>query len=302
LFCLGVDIENTSEEGLRELLSWETCGEAKTFIYHNEAEATFHPKLYLFRNNSRAKLIVGSNNITRGGLYVNTEAGLEIESPVTEQIVRDAQTAVDGFADTSNPLTRQLNARLLEELVSLEYVYPEAVLRARRRTVAAAARERRRTVRRRLFGSRRIAAPAVPVPFEERAAESGSVLLMRVRRASATARRTQIQIPIALVRTEFFEGISALTSAHDGREHQIIRASARGGLNTYKLEVPEIDPMPDPVLRLERVENQIFYQAYNVGSILGSPIMNALRAGVAGNYTHLTKPSDPSSSTWWRFI
>lgn len=49
-FAVGVDIENTSREGLQDLLSLDSRGHSETFIYHNEAATTFHPKLYLFSN------------------------------------------------------------------------------------------------------------------------------------------------------------------------------------------------------------------------------------------------------------
>jgi hypothetical protein len=45
----GIDIENTSREGLAELLELLRQGDAGVFVYHNEAQAaTFHPKVYLF--------------------------------------------------------------------------------------------------------------------------------------------------------------------------------------------------------------------------------------------------------------
>lgn len=71
--ALANDIENTSAEGLRDLLDWESNGSLETHIYHNEANPTFHPKIYLLRNDAEARLIVGSNNITGAGLFVNTE-------------------------------------------------------------------------------------------------------------------------------------------------------------------------------------------------------------------------------------
>src|SRR2546428_11322580 len=41
---VGVDIENTSREGLTDLLAWQSEGAMETFIHHNEADTTFHPK------------------------------------------------------------------------------------------------------------------------------------------------------------------------------------------------------------------------------------------------------------------
>jgi hypothetical protein len=129
------------------------------------------------------------------------------------------------------------------------------------------------------------------------------VLLMRVRRASESARRTQIQIPIRVVRTNFFASSDAMISAHDGRAHPLVQASARGGLNTIKTEMPEIEPMTDPVLRLERTATAIIYQAFDANSVLGTPIRQALLNGF-----EISPPASFSSianlnnATWWRFI
>src|SRR5579872_5739769 len=57
-FIVGVDIENTSQEGLEDLLSLSGSGTTEIFIYHNEYAVTFHPKLYLFTNDDNARLIV----------------------------------------------------------------------------------------------------------------------------------------------------------------------------------------------------------------------------------------------------
>ncbi len=51
-FVVGIDIENTSKEGLEDLLSLAAHGKVETFIHHNEhPSVTFHPKVYLFTNN-----------------------------------------------------------------------------------------------------------------------------------------------------------------------------------------------------------------------------------------------------------
>src|SRR5947199_5378946 len=48
---VGIDIENTSYEGLRDLLRLRRHGTVEIFVYHNEAIApTFHPKVYLFHS------------------------------------------------------------------------------------------------------------------------------------------------------------------------------------------------------------------------------------------------------------
>ncbi len=301
---VGVDIENTSAEGLRDLLRWQARGNIETFVYHNEAEAVFHPKVYLIRNNLDARLIVGSNNLTEAGLFVNTEAGLQLDAPVTDALITDARTALATWRDTATGFAKRLDDTLLNDLIRLGYVFPEGQLRKRRRATRDASKAKRASPTQTLFKALRYSVPPIQRPAVDLAQVAGSVLLMRVRRASETARRTQIQIPIRVTRTNFFAGVASLLSAHDGRMHPLVQATARGGLNTIKTEVPEIESMSEPVLRLERTgTNTIVYQAFDGNSILGAPIKQALLNGFAMS-PPATLCSIPGRdrATWWRFI
>jgi hypothetical protein len=300
---VGVDIENTSEEGLTDLLSWESEGQMETFIYHNELDSTFHPKVYLLRNDADARLIVGSNNLTEAGLYVNTEAGLQLDAPLADPTISDARAALAAWRDEASKVVRRLDTTLLNDLVALGYVFPETELKQRRKASSDRSKAKRRTAGLALFEGIRITRPQVPGPRRPTAHVAGTVLLMRVRRASETERRTQIQIPIRVVQTHFFHGVYDLVSAHDGRAHVIVRARARGGLNTIKTEIPEIDPMNDPVLRLERTPTAIIYRAFDSSSILGTPIVQALLRGFAMSPPATFKTiADRAKATWWRFI
>lgn len=299
---VGVDIENTSEEGLRDLVNWESEGSIETYIHHNEADTTFHPKVYLLRNDEKARLIVGSNNLTQGGLFVNTEAGLLLDSSVDDPLIQDARTALATWRDTTTDLARRLDVTLLDDLVRLGYVFPEQDLRRRRRVTTENAKEKREP-RQALFRAQRFGIPPVRGRTTPTAGVPGTVLLMRVRRASETARRTQIQLPIRVVQTNFFTGVNELVSAHDGRSHPLVRARARGGLNTIKVEIPEIEPMVDPVLRLERTPRAIIYQAFDSSSVLGTPIRQALLNGFMLHPSMTLKTvADQLKATWWRFI
>ncbi len=299
---VGVDIENTSHEGLKDLLAWQSDGAIETYVHHNEAASTFHPKVYLLRNESNARLIVGSNNLTEAGLFVNTEAGLQIDAPVNDPLVTEARTALAAWRDVSTGLARRIDAVLLNDLLNFGYVFPEEVLRQRRMANTERSKERRAR-RPALFKGLHITRPPGRATRLPKGNVPGTVLLMRVRRASESARRTQIQLPIRVVGSNFFAGVNGLVSAHDGRTHPLVRASARGGLNTIKAEAPEIEPMADPVLRLERTATAIIYQAFDGASVLGLPIRQALLNGfeISPPATFKTV-ADQTKATWWRFI
>lgn len=225
---VGVDIENTSHEGLSDLLSWQREGEIETYIHHNEASVVFHPKVYLLRNETQARLIVGSNNLTEAGLFLNTEAGLQLDAPVTDQVITDARTALATWRDPASELALRLDTTLLNDLLNLGYIFPEGELRRRRKNSNEQSKKKRSGSGQALFKFRQVTRPEIRGAAAATRKVPGTVLLMRVRRASESARRTQVQIPFRVVRSEFFTGIKGIVSAHNAQEHLLIRASARG--------------------------------------------------------------------------
>ena len=72
---LGVDQKCTSKEALEEVLSWG----GDSYIYYTLNANIFHPKVYLFENCDYYTLIVGSNNLTEGGLVRNVECSLLVQ-------------------------------------------------------------------------------------------------------------------------------------------------------------------------------------------------------------------------------
>jgi HKD family nuclease len=73
---VGIDQLGSSQEGLAGLLN--AVGETGSIWINRTVETyvTFHPKLYLFVSGDAALLMVGSGNLTEGGLYTNDEASL----------------------------------------------------------------------------------------------------------------------------------------------------------------------------------------------------------------------------------
>jgi hypothetical protein len=84
---LGADANGATEEGLRQAIQLFT--DARLFF--DPGSRTFHPKLYMVEEDNYAAVIVGSGNLTRGGLYTNYEAAVLVE-------VHDISADVDGRA------------------------------------------------------------------------------------------------------------------------------------------------------------------------------------------------------------
>ena len=67
---VGVDLGGTSYEALTALLLYtDTLN-----VVHSERGQTFHSKIYQFFGDSKGMLVVGSHNLTGGGLWTNFES------------------------------------------------------------------------------------------------------------------------------------------------------------------------------------------------------------------------------------
>jgi len=325
-FVVGVDIENSSKEGLEDLLSQAQYGQIHTFIHHNEhASATFHPKVYLFHNEEHAKLIVGSNNLTQSGLFTNTEAGLEIDGTISDSVIVAIRAALDSWCEPSQGLSHELDAAFLTSLEQGGYVHSEKAIN-RRRAAARPSRARRGTARPPLFGSRPQAAPPLPGavdpqrqpevtpdsrPQRRRRRPSsaptsgvGTLLLIRPR----LARGTQMQIPIPLKKGPFLNTVNEIVSDHDDVPRPINPTHperAGGAVNTYKMELPESHDVDNPVMRIWKTpEGRVRYRVYDPDSPDGLFILQRLEGGRRTNppQTTVTKRNDPDHSTWYRFV
>lgn len=72
---VGVDAGGASRQGLT--LTQELATEA--YVVHTPGSRTFHPKLYVIRAASATHVVIGSQNLTRGGVLENFEVGALIE-------------------------------------------------------------------------------------------------------------------------------------------------------------------------------------------------------------------------------
>lgn len=165
---VGVDHQRTSRQSLELLL--QTGG--KVYVFHNPA-SDFHPKLYLFK---RGKLegvaIVGSSNLTCGGLYENYEFNVRLDFDLTKN--SEAKTFKEEFMDRYDHLidtttglvlpldqkllrNRNLNRNLIDEIESVKQR-----IRARHRELAVPSLFRRVASPRAPPPTRRISLPSIP--------------------------------------------------------------------------------------------------------------------------------------------
>lgn len=79
-FLVGVDLKGTSTQGLDLAKKLGTVR-----VVHDPEGRTFHPKLYLARGRERGYALIGSNNLTAGGMSFNHEGALSLCFEVREK-------------------------------------------------------------------------------------------------------------------------------------------------------------------------------------------------------------------------
>lgn len=114
---LGVDEGGASIEGLRSAIDEFD----RALVLFDSASGTFHPKLYQVAGDNTSIVIIGSNNLTKGGLFSNYEAGVCIELDLAREADLQLHNVINQYvrrleADaTSRPLTTELIDQLLAD-------------------------------------------------------------------------------------------------------------------------------------------------------------------------------------------
>ncbi|MEA3308052.1 MAG: phospholipase D-like domain-containing protein [Chloroflexota bacterium] len=90
-FLVGLDMCVTSPAALRYLYSLgQENRNLKLYCYtSNNVSITYHPKVYIMRDNINVSFMVGSSNLTAGGLQRNVEANLTVEGNELDEVVLD---------------------------------------------------------------------------------------------------------------------------------------------------------------------------------------------------------------------
>lgn len=70
----GLSAGGATKQGLE--LALQLCD--SVHVVYDVVGPTFHPKVYYYRTPGEVRLLVGSNNLTAGGLFRNSEAALEV--------------------------------------------------------------------------------------------------------------------------------------------------------------------------------------------------------------------------------
>lgn len=163
-FVLGIDLGGTSQEVLVELLGW---GIDVRIVKHRITGHTFHPKIYLFQWVDSAIIIIGSNNLTEGGFFGNYEGAAQItyKLPKDARDYSSACSELRRFLEPEGPVTYELTASFLEQLISRGEVPTEAEARKGRDIDATIKKTRIRITGHPIFGIEDFKSPP-PLPAD----------------------------------------------------------------------------------------------------------------------------------------
>lgn len=177
---VGVDLGGTSYEALTNLrLHTDSLN-----VVHSERGQTFHSKIYQFSGEKSGLLVVGSHNLTAGGLWTNFESSVHI--PIDGEKAAEAKMSKEmgdyfqelaGLATSFMPITSQDE---IERLLDEGYVTKEVADRVRRASDAKrdgskerlfgngapAKRPRLTTTKQEGQAETKVASPEVPTPTD----------------------------------------------------------------------------------------------------------------------------------------
>jgi PLD-like domain len=168
---VGIDLNGTSREGLTDLL--EATPQGQVFVYRNNGPSTFHPKVYVFKSAHRADVLVGSGNLTRGGLYTNYEASLAVSLDLADQqdaaFLQVVEATLDTWSQPLDGICYLVTPELIEQLIASGLVRTEAELQAAQQAAAVAAQAAAATV-----------APTTVAPGQQQAPAAAASLFVTV--------------------------------------------------------------------------------------------------------------------------
>jgi HKD family nuclease len=113
---VGIDQNGTSKEALEALLSLNIGAS----VYYTRSPIIFHPKVYMFEGEEKARLIVGSSNITLKGLFQNVEASLRVDftkpDEEGEELFKQVKSYLEPFFDGTKGNLQKLTHELIRQL------------------------------------------------------------------------------------------------------------------------------------------------------------------------------------------
>jgi HKD family nuclease len=121
---LGIDADGATFEGLYAAI--DDFDEAR--VLFNASSRTFHPKLYMITGETASAVIIGSANLTKGGLVSNYEAGIYLELDLGDDSDAQKHKALTDYIKRlhDDGTTRLLDKDLIQQLPDYFHIGSEA--------------------------------------------------------------------------------------------------------------------------------------------------------------------------------
>lgn len=121
---LGIDADGATFEGLYAAV--DDFNEAR--VLFNAKSRTFHPKLYVVTGETASIVIIGSSNLTKGGLVSNYEAGMCLELDLSNDADLQVHKSVAHYIRRlrDDATTRILDKGLIQQLPDYFHIGSEA--------------------------------------------------------------------------------------------------------------------------------------------------------------------------------
>lgn len=90
-FLVGMDTRVTDPPAIRDLytLTQQSPPASLLCFVPRNASVLYHPKIYLMRNDQMVTAIIGSSNLTQGGLITNIEANVVIQDDIHTELMSE---------------------------------------------------------------------------------------------------------------------------------------------------------------------------------------------------------------------
>tara|TARA_R110000850_G_scaffold148836_5_gene271203 strand:- start:13660 stop:14886 length:1227 start_codon:yes stop_codon:yes gene_type:complete len=145
---VGVDLGVTSYEALTALLYvTDSLG-----VVHTEKKQTFHTKIYQFLGKEKGIIVVGSHNLTGGGLWTNFESSahisLDLSNPDDIEIIKAQEGYFKNLSSLNDSFMPVRTKGDLNLLLENEYIFKEV-----KQQLDSAKSSRKESNSKRLFGN-----------------------------------------------------------------------------------------------------------------------------------------------------
>jgi len=246
---IGISGEDNSEaEVLRYFI--ERFPKGEFFVFHVPvSHYLFHPKVYIFTKRNETLVIIGSNNLTQGGLFSNSECYVKliIDNNRDKKIKNSIEELWNSYRFGKKPFNIKNLKRVGKELFNIYQNRRISKINKRHDTVIDKSL-------RKLFPSVKIPIPKYKFKDERkkkkyRIVRDRKILLLQVLKETG-ADGTQVQIPIKVIE-EFF---NTKTSGHQTIQVKFNNNNIRPAVicnfpnNTHRISFPEIVKYKRPLL------------------------------------------------------